>query len=62
MKDYSDEIWHTIDIEPFNEIYEVSNYGRVRSCHNNKWGTTTKKKILKLQINKRAWLSLYNTS
>lgn len=51
MKNLHNEIWHTIDIEPFSAIYEVSNYGRVRSCHNNKYGNIKNKKLLKLQIN-----------
>lgn len=50
-RSYEGEIWHSINIEPFNEIYEVSNFGRVRSHHNNKWSKTKDYKILKLQIN-----------
>ena len=34
-RSYEGEIWHSIDIQPFDEIYEVSNFGRVRSHHNN---------------------------
>lgn len=51
MKNYKGEIWHTIDIPPFDEIYDVSNYGRVRSKHNNKYGIIHKYKILKPQLN-----------
>lgn len=48
-RSYESELWHSIDIEPFTGIYEVSNYGRIRSHHNNKWSKTKNYKILKLQ-------------
>lgn len=50
-RSYEGEIWHSIDIQPFDEIYEVSNFGRVRSHHNNRWSKIKDYKILKLQIN-----------
>lgn len=59
-RSYEGEIWHNIDIEPFNNIYEVSNYGRIRSHHNNKWSKTKDYKILKLQRMGR--IPLYYTS
>ena len=50
-RSYENEIWHSIDIEPFADTYEVSNFGRIRSFHNNKYGKIGKYKILKIQIN-----------
>lgn len=50
-RSYEGEIWHSIDIIPFNGIYEVSNFGRVRSYHNNKYGNIKTYKILKIQQN-----------
>lgn len=49
-RSYEGEIWHSIDIEPFNDVYDVSNYGRIRSHHNNKYGKINNYKILKPQI------------
>lgn len=54
-RSYEGEIWHSIDIKPFNKIYEVSNYGRVRSHHNNKYGTIKNYKILKPQLDGRGY-------
>ena len=54
-RSYEGEIWHNID-----NIYEVSNYGRIRSHHNNKWSKTKDYKILKLQRMGR--IPLYYTS
>lgn len=50
-RNYEGEIWHSINIEPFNNVYDVSNYGRIRSHHNNKYGKINNYKILKPQIN-----------
>lgn len=50
-RSYENEIWHSIDIELFADTYEVSNFGRIRSFHNNKYGKIGKYKILKIQIN-----------
>lgn len=40
------EVWKSI-----NEFYDVSNMGRVRSWHNNKWGRLKKPKIRKIGPN-----------
>lgn len=49
-RSYENEIWHSIDIEPFADTYEVSNFGRVRSHHNKKYGIIKNYKILKPQL------------
>ena len=47
------EIWKWIP--GYENLYEVSNYGNVRSYFNNKWGTTNEAKIKTLTINNRGY-------
>ena len=44
------------NIPGYDEMYQVSNYGRVRSWKNNKWGRSTTPSILSLRTDKKGYL------
>lgn len=48
-----EEEWSSI--EGYNGLYEVSNYGRVRSWKNNRWGKSDSFRILKQTLNSKGY-------